>query len=147
ERRTIQLQVSEEKYRKSIEGAADAILIFNANLEIEYANAAAEQMLGFTHDDFFKRPLHTLISSPKRERILNVLRSLSSEKLVEAEMEMLHRSTKTIPVELRAVDLGQGRFQAIIRDITDRKISEAAIRQKEEHIRSILENLPVVSYD
>lgn len=147
ERRTLELQVSEEKYRKSIEGAADAILIFNSNLEIEYANAAAEQMFGYTHDDFFKRPMHTLITAPRRDRILKILRSLPDEKLIEAEMEMLHRSMKTVPVELRAVDLGQGRFQAILRDITDRKISEAAIRQKEEHIRSILENLPVVAYD
>ncbi|PWT92443.1 MAG: hypothetical protein C5B54_03515 [Acidobacteria bacterium] len=147
ERRTSQLQASEEKYRRGIEAAADTILIFNERFEIESANDAAIKLLGYDREELLGLPFVALVSPTQIERTLKTLGKLLAEELVDIGVEVMHKSTRPIPVDIRAAGLGQHRYQAIIRDVTDRKLAEAAIRQKEEHIRSILENLPVVAYD
>lgn len=147
ERRTTELQASEEKYRRGIEGAADAILIFNPKHRIQYANDAAGSMMGYTRDELLALSLLDLIVPARRKRDAMILKQLEERDSIQLETEMLRNTAGTVPVEIHAVSLGQDRYQAIVRDITERRTAEAAIRQKEEHIRSIIENLPVVAFD
>ncbi|EGJ29579.1 MULTISPECIES: PAS domain S-box protein [Moorena] len=128
------LRQAEQKYRKLVESAGDAILMADAETGIILeANQMAEQMLGRRRAEIIG--LHQSQIIP-RERFKAY--SQSFQQHVEAggvfqeELELLHQVGTTVPVEVSATTLelqGKTVVQGIFRDISDRKQAEQALKQ------------------
>ena len=123
-RASIALRESEEKYRLLVEQAADGILIFDAQGKLMEANSRACEMFGYSCDELVHRNLREFI--PAEELIANPLRiqDLIDGKTLLSERYARRQDGTLVLVEISAKMLEDGRMQAIIRDITERKRTE-----------------------
>jgi two-component system sensor histidine kinase UhpB len=128
----------QERYRRLVELSPDGIFITREN-RIVFVNPAAvrlfgasdsEQLLGRSPLDFFHPDTHALI----RERVQRVLVG-ETAPLIEQRLVRLDGAITDVEVTGALLDHGERRtIQVIIRDITERKRAEAALRESEERL-------------
>ena len=134
----LELESSEQRYRQIVESALDAFLGMDSNGLITDWNAQAETIFGWSRSEAIGQVLSQLIV-PDRYRdahnhgLRHFLASGEGPVLNKRlELTALHRDGREFPVELTvsAIRTGEAhRFAAFVRDITERKRSEAKFRQ------------------
>lgn len=127
------LRRSEETFRSLIQSAPDAAVIIDDRGRIVLINTAAEHVFGY--------PLERLLG----EHVGMLLPDGLPDSVPSAEMTGRRRDGTTFPVEVRvsSVEAGQETFTAaFIRDITERKLVEEALRRSEKRFRSLLQSAP-----
>lgn len=142
----ISLQESEERFRNMAESAQDGIVILDEAGQITYWNGAAECMFGYSREEAIGRDLHQLLAPARfhaaiREGWAGFRRS-GHGKVVDTtfETEALHKSGNEFSVELSISSVPiKDRWHAIgiIRDITERKRDEAALRRSNRFLRTL----------
>ncbi len=146
------IQDSEAMKSAIIASAFDAVVAIDAaGLVVEF-NPSAERMFGITREAALGRSLADLIVPPQlRERHRQGLeRYLEQGRPVilgrSVEMEAQREDGSLFPVEVAITEVRQaGRqlFTAYLRDITGRRAMERAIRESEQHFRTVAESHPV----
>jgi PAS domain S-box-containing protein len=127
-----------ERYRRLVELSPDGIFV-DRESRIIFVNPAAvrlfgatspEQILGRSPFELFHPDDHALI----RERIGRVLVGQTAP-LIEHRIVRLDGSVIDVEVTGALLEEGDGRaIQVIVRDITERKRTEAALRESEERL-------------
>ena len=114
------LQESEFKHRLLMEQAADAILIVNSEAECVEANARAAEIVGRPRGDIVGLPLKAFVrgAQPGSRAALPMLRF---GEVTTGEFWVVRPDGSSVPVEIRATMLADGRVQVIARDISERK--------------------------
>jgi len=143
-----QLQESEYRYRRLVELSPDAILVRTGD-EITFINPAGARLLGAIHpDQLIGRPIGEFIHPDWRGLAHERIRPAETSPLVShAEMRFLRLDGNTFEGEMSASPLtyeGQPAIQVVIRDVTERKRMEAALRESEERFRTMADNAPVL---
>ena len=121
------LRKSEEKYRDLIEISPDAIYVVDANGICLLANRAGADLAGI--------PLDALVGTSPVETYLPEERHLFRERLeklktggtLRFERTFLRKNGEIVPVEVSVTAIRGGYFQAIVRDISERKRGEALL--------------------
>ena len=138
-RTTDALCESEARLRAIVDNASDAIHLDNSNDEIIEANSRLCEMLGYSREELLTMRISDLQAPEVRGRSGSVLKDeLMRYGSTAFESVNLHRSGKRIPVEVSVagVEGAQGDlFVSIVRDITERKRAEAAIKQQLDELR------------
>ena len=142
---------SEEKYRSLVESAVDAIVSADSSGRITSWNKAAEAMFGYTEEEVTGKPV--TIMMPERYRAahtkaLKRMRTGAKPRLIGAttEFEGARRDGSEFPLELSLTTwlTPRGRFySAIIRDISERKRAEEALRESNEQLATIIATSPL----
>ena len=146
------LQESEERYRLLFETSRDGIATVDLSGHIQEANPAFQSMLGYTVDEL--RALTYRDITPLRwhgaEEAIVRDRILAQGDSGEYEKEYIRKDGSVFPVSLRAwpvLDAG-GKvigLRAFVRDITDRRRVEEALRdadrRKDEFIATLSHEL------
>jgi two-component system sensor kinase FixL len=148
-----QLRSSEERFRSVAESANDAIILANGMARISLWNRAAQTIFGFSKEEVLGKPLSMLMPPHDRE---------SHEKGFErfaqdgdsrvtgqtVRLDGVRKDGSEFPMELSISTwkTAEGRsYCGIIRDITERKQAEQALRQVkdqlEERVRLRTESL------
>ena len=140
------LHESEERFRKMSDSAQDAIIMMDADGKISFWNKAAEMIFGYTTAEAQGQELHVLVAPPAmRTEFQKGLDHffVSGEGAIIGTIRELVAHRKggiEFPVELSvsAVQLG-GRWNSIgiVRDITERKRAEDALRQINRTLRTL----------
>jgi PAS domain S-box-containing protein len=124
------LRESEERFRHIFEGVQDAIFVETPTGEILDVNQRACEMFGYSRDEFLTKTVADLV--PPGSRVVyadaNDPASLSSNLV---ETTNLRANGETFPVELSARlqnVSGKPAMLVVVRDITERKRNEQAIR-------------------
>ncbi|HNJ28352.1 MAG TPA: PAS domain S-box protein [Ferruginibacter sp.] len=123
-----ELKQSEEKYRLLIEQASDAILIYSFDGTIYEFNESSHKQLGYTRDEFARLSLPDLFFN---EPV--IINPAVADKIFAGETVLFNRRVKrkdgsAMEAEINARLLPDGRSLAIVRDITERKKTERAMR-------------------
>jgi PAS domain S-box-containing protein len=130
---------SEARTRELIEVAPDAF--FQSDLEARFTdmNEAACRLLGYTRDELLRKTIFEIIPAEDAPRLKGVRNELLVPGMVSRAEWMLQRKDGTlVPVEVSAKILPAGRWQAFIRDISERR----RIEDEREVFVSFLENSP-----
>jgi PAS domain S-box-containing protein len=139
------LQESERRYRTLFEKANDAIFLETEDDDIVAVNQRACDLLGYSHQELLAMKVPDLQAPEVRGRLGTVIKG-ELEKHQDNPFEGLdlHRDGRTIPVEITDavfVENGQRLVLSIVRDITERKQAEEAVRQALLEVRRLKDQL------
>jgi PAS domain S-box-containing protein len=148
--------VSENESRFEIlaEAATDGIISIDDQSTIRYANPAAGRLFGYEPDEMLGNTLTSLMPERLRQiHLTSVRRYLSTgQRHVgwrAVELIGLHKSGREFPIEVsfgEAIHNGRHFFTGIVRDVTDRKRSEEALRASEQRLQAIVDNTTAVIF-
>jgi len=139
---------SELRYRRLFESAQDGILILNAETGlINDVNPYLIDMLGYSREEFVEKKLWEVGAFKDIEASRNSFLALQKNEFIRYEnLPLRTKGGRLVQVEFvsNVYLVGDEKvIQCNIRDISDRKRAEAALRAKEEAHWSLIENLPV----
>jgi len=131
------LRESEERCRALFEQASDGIFI--ADLQGNYldVNTSGCRMLGYSREEISQLNIRDLIPAEDQATALLRLDELHAGNTIISECQLRRKDGTLIPVEISAKMLADGRLQEIVRDITERKQAEEALRESEARYRSL----------
>ena len=127
-----QLVESESNYRRALQQASDAIVVSDRQGVILEVNARAEELLGYPREEIRGRRMEDFVAPEDRDRLPLHLRDLLEGRATLHERRLARKGGGLVEVEISARDLGDGRFQAIVRDISERRRLEEQLRQAQK---------------
>ncbi|MBL8906661.1 MAG: PAS domain S-box protein [Rhizobiales bacterium] len=138
---TSSLVMSEATRVAMLQTAPDGIVFIDEDGAILEFNPAAEAIFGFRRSLVLGRSVvETLVPPARRRSTVNFLRQLQrggGRRIIgrRIEMSLRHATGRTVPVELAITEIVQGGrrlFVAYLRDLTDRKRTEAEVARQRE---------------
>lgn len=135
------LRESEESYRELLNHASDGIFIVDADGRYTLVNEQACRLTGYTRDELLGMNIRDLVPPEDLENNPIRLDELRDGAPRIFECQLLRRDGGRSLCEVSAKMLADGRFQSIVRDVTERKVSEEALVRSEKRYRSLFENM------
>jgi len=142
-------QNSEERLAGVINSAMDAILTVDEQQRIVLLNPSAENMFGCCAADALGQPLDRFIPERYRSAHARHIRGFVETHVTQRQMGHLgslsgvRANGEEFPIEAsisRVNVRGRTLFTAIVRDTTERKAAEEALRSRGARFRSLIEN-------
>ncbi|HEY4540928.1 MAG TPA: PAS domain S-box protein [Noviherbaspirillum sp.] len=139
------LQESEARMRAIFDSAVDAIVIIDEAGLIDRFNPAAERLFGYAENEVQGRNVSMLMPSPYREMhdsyLDNYCRT-GHKKIIGIGREVigLRRDGTTFPMDLAVAEMrfaNRRMFTGMVRDISERKRAEEALRQSQIELRKL----------
>jgi PAS domain S-box-containing protein len=146
------LRESEERTHLIVSHALDAVITIDTHGRITSWNPQAERLFGWSHEEISGRLLSETIIPPAyreaHERGLRHFVATGEGPVLNRRIELsaLHRNGTEFPVELAITPLRKGgalAFSAFVRDITEQKRTEQALRDSEASFRLLFAGNPV----
>jgi len=128
------LRTSERKLRSYIELALDGVMVVDAQGRYLEVNPAAARMLGYEEQELLQMRLFELIWPEEADRLAGEshFRNVSTEGRSEGEVALRRKNGEKVIADIRAVDIGAGRYLGIMRDVTRRRLMEQALQLERE---------------
>jgi PAS domain S-box-containing protein len=137
------LRVSEAGLRDLVELAPDGIFVADLQGHYTWVNAAASTLTGYTREQLLGMSIVDLIPSERgRLSFLGETR-LPHSRPFRSEWTWVRRGGEALPVEVSSKILPDGRWQAFVRDITDRKRMEQERENALQWLWTVVEQCPV----
>jgi len=139
------LRESEERYRNLVERAHDGIVLIQDRI-IRFANTSMAMMLGYTISEMVGSAFTKYVNEKEVSKLIDrYQRRIEGESVPSTyETVLQRRDSSLINVELNAGLITSGDRPAdlvFVRDITERRKMEQALRESEERFRSLVENI------
>ena len=135
------LRASEAQYRAIFNASSDAMVLWDSQLRRVDVNAAYERMFGWTREEVVGHSrLNEGTSRDYAKRRLQLVRRALEGRSGHAELEAVRKSGEPVVVEASAIPFMQGSEQHVLvtlRDVTERRRAEEALRASEEQYRAI----------
>jgi two-component system, LuxR family, sensor kinase FixL len=131
-----------------VESCDDAIISKTLEGLVTSWNKAAERIFGYTAEEMVGQPISVLAPPERADAMPRILDRIGQGERVEHhETERRRKDGRIVRISLTVSPIRDhaGRIvgaSKIARDITEAKLTEAALSEREAHLRSILETIP-----
>jgi len=150
----LEITESEARFSEIVASAMDAIVVFDTDGRISLFNTAAERMFGLPADDAIGHDVRKLMPEPLRQDSLDRVCRASEAAQRGGDTETpeehilslsgLRASGEEFPIEATASCLdvrGMRTYTLILRDISERKRAEAALKAQAESLERAMADL------
>lgn len=128
-RRQIELRASEARYRTLFEYAPDGIIISSAGGAYIDANESMCGLLGYTRDELMGRVAADILAPSEISNIAAARAAISAGQPYPKEWRFRRKDGSLFDAEVIATVMPDGNRLAVVRDITERKRTEARFRR------------------
>ncbi len=131
--------IQEARYQALMEQAVDAVFV--ADLEGHYieVNTAACTLLGYPREELLSKRIVDLILPEEVPHLVAVREELLRGGTHRGEWHLRRKDEVVVPVEVSTRMMPDGRWQAIARDISERKRLEQELRERTEELTRTFE--------
>src|SRR5438034_10032120 len=137
------LRKSEEKYRDLIEISPDAIYVVDANGVCVLGNRAGAELAGISQEELVGTPVAGTYLPEERHLFRERLEKLKTGGTLRFERKFVRKNGETVPLEVSVSAIRGGYFQAILRDISERKKAEALLAAEKRILEMIATGVPL----
>ena len=146
-----ELRKSEELKTRLVNAMPDVVVHTDLEGNILFVNDNAFQIGGYSREEFLGQNLLKFIAPEEHELVLKNIQLMRDVKLGPREYHLVIKDGRKVPFEINGdiLRLEDGTPFAVVhicRDITERKRTETFLREKDERLRGITENLPGVIF-
>ena len=137
------LKDSEEKYKNLFENSPDVVVTIDLAGKITSVNKAIMQH-GFKENEIVGKSVFKLVPIEYNQKMLTGLKNIAAGNSAQGETEILtpkgkrNAEYKSKPIWLNGKVIG---YQTVLRDVTERKIAEDALKKSEEEYSSLFNNM------
>jgi two-component system, cell cycle sensor histidine kinase and response regulator CckA len=135
------LRESETRFRTLTEQAPDGVMVMDVRGGIVSANSRVRELLGYDDAELGDRALGDLLHPSEVQDLSAQIAILRSGRPLTIVRRMVKKNTARIHVEISAKKVGEDRIQAILRDVTERKLIEEALRESEGRYRALFKHM------
>ena len=139
------LKESEEKYSNLFQHSNDGIFLHDLDGNIIDVNRKVLEQLGYTKSEILSLKVSQLHPTSEMVESKKAFDKISENGFVRFEVNFKKKNGEIFPAEVSSSLFtigGEKVIQGILRDITDRKLSELMLKESEEKFRSIFESIP-----
>lgn len=129
-----ELEASEQRYRAVVEQANDGILISGPDGRFEDANIKACEILGYSREELLQLGPVEIVPQHDKEMLMQRLEQMRSLRFSQRERDLVRSDGSLLPVEISSRLLDDGRVVAIFRDVSQRRLAEAAAARYAERL-------------
>ncbi len=140
------LQESEAHFRLLVEQASDGIFIADAQGKYVDVNSAGAEMLGYTREEILRLSLPDILEADELPRLAPEVARYAGGAVQRSEWKFRRKDGSVFPGEVCGKQLPDGRLQGILRDISERREAEEAMRRSEERFRVALKDSPITVF-
>ncbi|SEM59321.1 PAS domain S-box-containing protein [Mucilaginibacter gossypiicola] len=142
----VKLEVSEEKYRSLIEQASDAIYVIDFEGRFTEVNASLCKMTGYSREELLQLKVEQIIDPENLKSEPVVLGPDDLHTAVMKERRFVKKNGQVFDVEVNVKRFTKDNVLVIARDITNRKVMQAGLREAELKFRTLAEKSVVGVY-
>jgi PAS domain S-box-containing protein len=122
------LRASALRYRMLFEQAPDGIVIADADGRFAEVNGELATMLGYQRGELVGKQARDIVSPEQSPRVEGALQALASGRERRREWQLRRQDGSRLMADIIAVVMPDGNLLATIRDITQRRQNEQALR-------------------
>ncbi len=120
---------NEAQLRLLLECAQDGIFLNDAQGRYFYANPSGLAMVGYTASELNALHARDLLAASECARLPGLLQRLESAARVRDEWSLRRKDGSAFPAEISGQRLPDGAYLSLVRDISERRRAEGAIRE------------------
>jgi PAS domain S-box-containing protein len=142
-----ELRASEARFRTFVDHATDAFFLLDDDSTVLDVNRRACDTLGYSREELIGKHRSDFDVGLDDTSIQRLKQSIVAGEAITFETRHRRKDGITFPVEIRVGQFEQGgrRFLCVARDISERKLAEVSLRQRERDLREILETIPAMT--
>ena len=114
--------------------SSEAMLVWHLDEGIEFWNAGAERLYGFTSEEVVGRTSHALLQTKFPVEFIELITRLRNERHWSGELRHICKDGREVIVESRQQLLSDGTVIEVNRDVTERRQIEADLRETQQHL-------------
>jgi PAS domain S-box-containing protein len=113
----------------------EPMLVWQLNGPIEFWNTGAELLYGFAPEEVVGRSSHALLQTKFPVEFTELISQLKNKRYWSGELRHICKDGREVIVESRQQLISDGTVIEVNRDVTERKQTEAALRESEQQLR------------
>lgn len=148
------LRESEEKYRAILESIEEGYYEVDLRGNITFCNDYLCKILGYSREELLGTNNRRYMNQANAKIVFQTFNRVFVTGVPTKSLawELLHRdgSTRTVEVSVTLVRDAQGEpvgFRGILRDVTEKKLADEALRESEEKYRELVDHAPAGIYE
>ena len=135
-----ELRASEARFRTFVDHAMDAFFLLDDRLTVIDVNRQACDSLGYSREELIGMHPRDFDVGLDEASIERLRQRIAAEETLIFETRHRRKDGRSFPVEISATQFEPGgRLLCLVRDITERKRSEDALRTSEERFRTLVQ--------